>query len=130
MLYTEEELSRHSLFHCGTPEELEESYTYHANARDTQREFYYSRSNCNRKRRPELTKRRYWDKTFTIERKLSGLSHPVSATADKITISKGTFICLNSNFPKAFKTMCRDKVSALAIGLAGLAYLLFGSTFP
>ncbi|KAI9260951.1 hypothetical protein EDC94DRAFT_610358 [Helicostylum pulchrum] len=54
------------------------------------------------------------------------LSHPVSVTADKITISKRTFICLNSNFPKAFKPMWRDKVSALAIGLAGL----FGSTFP
>ncbi|GAA5803146.1 hypothetical protein HPULCUR_008621 [Helicostylum pulchrum] len=47
VLYTEEELSRHSLFHCNTPEELEESYTYYANARDTQHELYYSRSNCN-----------------------------------------------------------------------------------
>ncbi|KAI9256864.1 hypothetical protein EDC94DRAFT_616002 [Helicostylum pulchrum] len=58
------------------------------------------------------------------------LFHPVSATADKITIAKGTFICLSSNCPKAFKLMCRDKVSALAIGLTGLAYLLFGSIFP
>ncbi|KAI9264659.1 hypothetical protein EDC94DRAFT_605976 [Helicostylum pulchrum] len=37
----------------------------------------------------------------------------------------GTFICLDSNCPKAFKPMCRDLVSTLAIGLAGL----FGSTF-
>ncbi|KAG2233685.1 hypothetical protein BDF21DRAFT_457861 [Thamnidium elegans] len=125
----------------------------------------------NRKRRLELTKRRYCDKTTAIEGKFSGtkkpimfiggrgrgirssikghqrfgefkkqnkhgqntptlitneyngsqtclfcfnkLSHPVSAAADKISISKGTFICLNSNCPKAFKPMCRDKVSAL-----------------
>lgn len=58
------------------------------------------------------------------------LSHPVSAVTNKIYTSKGTFICLNGNFPKAFQPVCRDKVSALAIGIAGLAYLLFGSTFP
>ncbi|KAI8083520.1 hypothetical protein BDF21DRAFT_451115 [Thamnidium elegans] len=148
-----------------------ESYTLHANAHDMRREFYYSRSNCNRKRRLELTKRRYRDKTAAIERKFSGtkkpimfiggrghgigssikehqrfggfkkqnkhsqntptlitneynssqtclfcfnkLSHPVSAADDKISISKRAFIYLNSNYPMAFKPMCRDKIFAL-----------------
>ncbi|KAI8642803.1 hypothetical protein BD408DRAFT_415963, partial [Parasitella parasitica] len=42
----------------------------------------------------------------------------------------GSFLCLNSECPNAFKTMCRDQVSALAIGLAGLGCLLFRVTFP
>ncbi|KAI8082199.1 hypothetical protein BDF21DRAFT_417341 [Thamnidium elegans] len=44
----------------------------------------------------------------------------------RFPLQKELFTCLNSNFPK---TLC-SKVSALAIGLAGLAYLLFVLTFP
>lgn len=188
VLDAEEELSRHSLYNSKTPEELEESYTIHTNARNILREFYYSRSNCSNKRRLELKKRRYYDKNAAFERKFSGknnpvmfvgdrgfgigssikghqrfggfqkqdrhgrntatlitneynssqtclfcfnkLSHPVSAADNHINVTKGTFVCLNANCAKAFTPMCRDKLSALAIGLAGLSYLLFGSTFP
>ncbi|KAI8054903.1 hypothetical protein BDF21DRAFT_349641 [Thamnidium elegans] len=54
------------------------------------------------------------------------LSHPVSTTANKISAASETFICMNSSCPTVFKTVCRDKVFALAIGLAGI---FFGSTF-
>ncbi|EPB84317.1 hypothetical protein HMPREF1544_08912 [Mucor circinelloides 1006PhL] len=37
---------------------------------------------------------------------------------------------MNSRSPNVFRSLCRDQVSALAIGLAGLAQLLFGVTLP
>ncbi|KAI8639205.1 hypothetical protein BD408DRAFT_446149 [Parasitella parasitica] len=58
------------------------------------------------------------------------LSHPVAALNGKIQRTGCSFLCLNPECPNAFKTMCRDQVSALAIGLAGLGCLLFGVTFP
>ncbi|KAI8641969.1 hypothetical protein BD408DRAFT_483137 [Parasitella parasitica] len=54
------------------------------------------------------------------------LFHPVAALNGKIQQTAGSFLCLNPECPNAFKTMCRDQVSALAIGLAGLGCLLFG----
>ncbi|KAF1801365.1 hypothetical protein V8B55DRAFT_1130901 [Mucor lusitanicus] len=58
------------------------------------------------------------------------LCHPVSRQDGKVQVSNGSFVCLNGKCPNAFKVVCRDQVSALAIGLAGLASLLFGVTFP
>lgn len=60
----------------------------------------------------------------------SKLSHPVGVVAGKIKTVNGSFVCLNQKCPNAFKVVCRDQVSALAIGLAGVAQLLFGVTFP
>jgi hypothetical protein len=37
---------------------------------------------------------------------------------------------VNQKCPNAFEVVCQDQVSALAIGLAGVAQLLFGVTFP
>ncbi|KAI8638003.1 hypothetical protein BD408DRAFT_423664 [Parasitella parasitica] len=58
------------------------------------------------------------------------LCHPVVALNSKMQRTAGSFLCLNPECPNAFKTMCRDQVSALAIGLAGLGCLLFGGVFP
>jgi hypothetical protein len=49
---------------------------------------------------------------------------------DKIKTTNGSFVCINDKCPNAFKAVCRDQVSALAIGLASLASILFGVTFP
>ncbi|KAI8064880.1 hypothetical protein BDF21DRAFT_454989 [Thamnidium elegans] len=126
----EEELSRHSLYHCDTPEELEQSYTRYANARDTQRKFYYNRSNCNRKRRIKLSKRQYCDKTA---------KKPIMFIGDR-DHGIGSFIKGHRRFG-GFKKQNKhgqntstlitneDKASVLAIGLVALAYLLFGLTF-
>ncbi|KAI8646635.1 hypothetical protein BD408DRAFT_409999 [Parasitella parasitica] len=57
------------------------------------------------------------------------LFHPVAAPNGKIQRTAGSFLCLNPKFPNAFKTVCRDQVSALGIGLVGLGCLLFGVTF-
>lgn len=58
------------------------------------------------------------------------LSHPTFAHNNAVKTTKGTFVCLNEDCPNAFVSVCRDQVSALAIGLAGLSQLLFGETFP
>lgn len=59
------------------------------------------------------------------------LSHPHTRTADgSIKITNGAFICLNNSCPNKFVVVSRDKLSALAIGLAGAAQLIFGVTFP
>ena len=58
------------------------------------------------------------------------LSHPMVAVKDKVKATNGSFVCLNAQCPNAYTVVCRDQVSALAIGLAGLASLLFGVTFP
>ncbi|KAI8643815.1 hypothetical protein BD408DRAFT_384896 [Parasitella parasitica] len=58
------------------------------------------------------------------------LSHPVAALNGKIQRTAGSFLFLNPECPNAFKTMCRDQVPALAIGLADFGCLLFGVTFP
>jgi len=58
------------------------------------------------------------------------LSHPMKATDGKVKATNGSFVCLNEQCPNAFRVVCRDQVSALAIGLAGLATILFGVTFP
>ncbi|EPB84660.1 hypothetical protein HMPREF1544_08603 [Mucor circinelloides 1006PhL] len=58
------------------------------------------------------------------------LSHPLKTIGDEVKTINGSFVCINNKCPNAFKVMCRDQVSALAIGLAGLASILFGVTFP
>ncbi|KAF1801712.1 hypothetical protein V8B55DRAFT_1473376 [Mucor lusitanicus] len=58
------------------------------------------------------------------------LCHPVSRQDSKVKFCNGSFVGLNDKCPNAFTVVCRDQVSALAIGLAGLASLLFGVTFP
>ncbi|KAL7325933.1 hypothetical protein PS15p_208349 [Mucor circinelloides] len=58
------------------------------------------------------------------------LSHPMVAVKDEVKATNGSFVCLNAQCPNAYTVVCRDQVSALAIGLAGLASLLFGVTFP
>lgn len=45
-------------------------------------------------------------------------------------MTNGPFICLNDHCIAKHKILSRDQVSALAIGLAGLAEVLFGTTFP
>ncbi|KAG2205158.1 hypothetical protein INT46_003467 [Mucor plumbeus] len=46
-----------------------------------------------------------------------------------IKINNESFICLNNKCHNKYVVMSRDKLSALAIGLAGIAQLLFGGTF-
>ncbi|KAG1124605.1 hypothetical protein G6F42_009473 [Rhizopus arrhizus] len=58
------------------------------------------------------------------------LSHPLKTIGDEVKTINGSFVCINDKCPNAFKVVCRDQVSALAIGLAGLASILFGVTFP
>ena len=58
------------------------------------------------------------------------LSHPLKTIGDEVKTTNGSFVCINDKCPNAFKVVCRDQVSALAIGLAGLASILFGVTFP
>ncbi|OAC99582.1 hypothetical protein MUCCIDRAFT_114775 [Mucor lusitanicus CBS 277.49] len=58
------------------------------------------------------------------------LSHPIYPRKNAVKVNKGTFICLHPQCPNAHVPVCRDQVSALAIGLAGMAQLLFGATFP
>lgn len=59
------------------------------------------------------------------------LSH--SHTSNKNGIMKITndaFICWNNDCPNRFVIVSRDKLSALAIGLAVASQLIFGITFP
>jgi hypothetical protein len=58
------------------------------------------------------------------------LAHPQVARDKVIKINNGSFICLNNKCHNKYVVMSRDKLSALAIGLAGVAQLLFGVTFP
>ena len=58
------------------------------------------------------------------------LSHPMKVVEGEVKATTGSFVCLNDQCPNAFRVVCRDQVSALAIGLSGLASLLFGVTFP
>ncbi|KAG2228782.1 hypothetical protein INT48_000916 [Thamnidium elegans] len=153
----EEELSRHSLYHCDTPEELEQSYTRYANARDTQRKFYYNRSNCNRKRRIKLSKRQYCDKTakkpimfigdrdhgigsfIKGHRRFGGFKkqnkhgqNTSTLITNEYNSSQTWLFCFNKlsrPVSAAADKVSIAKASVLAIGLVALAYLLFGLTF-
>ncbi|KAL9541855.1 hypothetical protein MBANPS3_008895 [Mucor bainieri] len=58
------------------------------------------------------------------------LCHPMTVTNSEVEATNGSFVCFNDNCPNTYKVMCRDQVSALAIGLAGLASVLFGVTLP
>lgn len=79
----EEEISHYSLYNCDTPEELKESYAHHTDTRDTIRNFYYNKSNIKRKRRLKLSKRRYYDKSASVERKFSGSNKPIMFIGDR-----------------------------------------------
>ncbi|ORE15609.1 hypothetical protein BCV71DRAFT_273597 [Rhizopus microsporus] len=51
----------------------------------------------------------------------------------KLKAVNGTFQCVNPDCPSVLAgkaTHVRDSLSAMAIGLSGLATLLFGATFP
>jgi hypothetical protein len=184
----EEILSQHTFKNCSAVDELRETRAYHMQNKSIIQEFYHSVGNCKRRRRLELTKKKFYQKTSHYERMSSGiknptmfigdrghgysssikghlrfggfkkenehglstptiitneyntsqtcifcfnkLSHPMSAVDGKVRTTSGTFVCLHPGCPKAFKPVCRDKLSALAIGLSGIAQLLFGSTFP
>ncbi|KAI8636687.1 hypothetical protein BD408DRAFT_79415 [Parasitella parasitica] len=65
------------------------------------------------------------------------LSHPLRVVRDndqtQVKTVKGAFICVNKDcisVKSAHNTHNRDILSALAIGLAGVAQLVFGVTFP
>ncbi|GAN07297.1 hypothetical protein MAM1_0156d06793 [Mucor ambiguus] len=49
------------------------------------------------------------------------LSHPTYAKDDAVKIIRGIFLCMNTRCPNNFRFLCRDQVSALAIGLTGVA---------
>ncbi|GAN00784.1 hypothetical protein MAM1_0002d00208 [Mucor ambiguus] len=44
--------------------------------------------------------------------------------------NRGSFICYNPHCVAHLKVLSRDRVSAMAIGLAGLSQVLFGVTVP
>ncbi|CEP14831.1 hypothetical protein [Parasitella parasitica] len=60
----------------------------------------------------------------------SKLSHPYTALDGQVKMTNGSFICLNAACPQKYVVMSRDRLSALAIGLAGAAQLMLGYTFP
>lgn len=47
----------------------------------------------------------------------------------RLTMANGSFVCLNDHCIVKHKVLSRDKVSALATGLAGLVQVLIGTTF-
>lgn len=66
-----------------------------------------------------------YNRLFCFEK----LSHLTYAKDNAVKVTQGTFIWMNSGCLKAFKSFCKGKVSALAIGLAGVDQLLFGAAF-
>ncbi|CEP09091.1 hypothetical protein [Parasitella parasitica] len=60
----------------------------------------------------------------------SKLSHPYTALDGQVKMTNGSFICLNAACPQKYVVMSRDRLSALAIGLAGAAQFMLGYTFP
>ncbi|CEP14460.1 hypothetical protein [Parasitella parasitica] len=60
----------------------------------------------------------------------SKLSHPYTALDGQVKMTNRSFICLNAACPQKYVVMSRDRLSALAIGLAGAAQLMLGYTFP
>lgn len=58
------------------------------------------------------------------------LSHPQVARDKVIEINNGSFIYQNDKCPNKYVVMSRDKLPALATGLADVAQLLPGITFP
>ncbi|CEP14978.1 hypothetical protein [Parasitella parasitica] len=74
-----------------------------------------------------------YNSTIKGQQKWGGLrkqkSHPITSQNGKIKKNNGSFICLHPGCPSQFTVRSRDKVSALAIGLAGAAHLLLGTTF-
>ncbi|KAI8642279.1 hypothetical protein BD408DRAFT_185855 [Parasitella parasitica] len=65
------------------------------------------------------------------------VSHPLRVVRDndqtQFKTVKGAFICVNKDcisVKSAHNTHNRDTLSALVIGLAGVAQLVFGVTFP
>lgn len=58
------------------------------------------------------------------------LSHTYKKKDDKKTLNRGSFICHNPECVGRFRVLPTDRVSALAIGFAGLSQVLFGVTIP
>ncbi|ORE07996.1 hypothetical protein BCV72DRAFT_98622 [Rhizopus microsporus var. microsporus] len=66
------------------------------------------------------------------------LLHPKCSTTDKndrinLKNVNGAFVCVNPSYPSVKagqNTHARDTLSAVAIGLSGIATLLLGTTFP
>ncbi|KAF1799607.1 hypothetical protein FB192DRAFT_1474314 [Mucor lusitanicus] len=58
------------------------------------------------------------------------LSHTYKQKEGKKTLNRGSFICHNPECVGRFRVLPRDRVSAMAIGLAGLSQVLFGVTIP
>ncbi|KAF1802593.1 hypothetical protein FB192DRAFT_1281205 [Mucor lusitanicus] len=152
----EQLLSTNSLHSCSTPYELEECVSIHKDNRDAIRSFYYSATQSKKTHQLEWNKQRGQDRIASKERQALAKRDTVrvmfvgdrghgygSAIKGHLRfgghwkeerharyVNKGTFICLHPQCPNAHVPVCRDQVSALAIGLAGMAQLLFGATFP
>ncbi|KAG1170597.1 hypothetical protein G6F70_007578 [Rhizopus microsporus] len=136
---------------------LEEWYQQTARHREQLRNFYYLPTRVRQNRTYELQMPRYIDKLCSNKRRYvtgSDKSQHIMFVGDrgycvgptikghlkyggqwksrKNTVN-GTFQCVNPDCPSVLAgkaTHVRDSLSAMAIGLSGLATLLFGATFP
>ncbi|CEJ05260.1 hypothetical protein RMCBS344292_19205 [Rhizopus microsporus] len=131
---------------------LEEWYQRTARHREQLRNFYYSPARVRQNRTYELQRRRYIDKLCFNERRYATgsdksqhimfvgdrgyykLQRPLRVTGNtKLKVVNGTFQCVNPDCSSVLAgkaTHVRDSLSAMIIGLSGLATLLFGATFP
>ncbi|KAL4210898.1 hypothetical protein AB4K20DRAFT_1968871 [Rhizopus microsporus] len=125
---------------------LEEWYQQTARHREQLRNFYYLPTRVRQNRTYELQMPRYIDKLCSNKRRYvtgSDKSQHIMFVGDrgycvvtentKLKAVNGTFQCVNPDCPSVLAgkaTHVRDSLSAMAIGLSGLATLLFGATFP
>lgn len=79
----ESDLSESSIQQCGTIDELDATFTRHSQAKSCIRQFYFSRSSANKKRRLELTKNRFYDRLASKERKFTKVSSPIMFIGDR-----------------------------------------------
>ncbi|PHZ15670.1 uncharacterized protein RHIMIDRAFT_248802 [Rhizopus microsporus ATCC 52813] len=149
VMETEALLSKVDTTSARNLEHLNELHNMYIEHKHIIRNFYYSPSRLKQKRAYELQKRKYTDRLCSNERRYATSSRKTELTifagdrglvqaiykngTGRLRTINGAFICDNPSFvsvqaKKAVKGI--DNLSAMEIGLSGLASLLFDAIFP